>query len=127
MQDERDLVQHDQLLASGTLGLVHPGGTLCRMVDVSPGYLGTWHRTQTLDYGVVIEGCLELLLDSGEVKLMRRGDVSVQRGTMHAWRNPDDRKWARVLFMILQGEPLVVDGRVLDEDLGRGFEPGAQQ
>ena len=45
------------------------------------------HRTVSLDYGVVLEGEVELVLDSGETRLMKRGDVSVQRGTNHAWRN----------------------------------------
>ena len=45
------------------------------------------HRTMSLDYGVVLQGEVELLLDSGEVRLLAAGDVAVQRGTMHAWRN----------------------------------------
>ena len=39
------------------------------------------HRTQSLDFGVVLEGEIELVLDSGETRLLKRGDVAVQRGT----------------------------------------------
>jgi uncharacterized cupin superfamily protein len=44
------------------------------------------HRTRTLDYVVVIEGELVLILDDSEV-ILKPGDVVVQRGTDHAWEN----------------------------------------
>jgi len=44
------------------------------------------HRTRSLDYVIVLEGEIDLLLDEGEVRL-RAGDVVVQRGTNHAWIN----------------------------------------
>jgi mannose-6-phosphate isomerase-like protein (cupin superfamily) len=65
-------------------------GHLLRMLEVYPlsagGKRTPMHRTQTLDYVVVIEGELVLLLDDSEVTL-RPGDVVVQRGTDHAWEN----------------------------------------
>ena len=45
------------------------------------------HRGESLDYNVVIEGEFELILDSGEVRRMRRGDFNVQRATAHKWKN----------------------------------------
>lgn len=45
------------------------------------------HRTVSLDYGVLISGELECLLDSGETRSVHPGDVVVQRGTMHQWVN----------------------------------------
>jgi len=45
------------------------------------------HRTVSLDYGIVLEGDVELVLDSGEKRAMKQGDVAIQRGTNHAWRN----------------------------------------
>jgi mannose-6-phosphate isomerase-like protein (cupin superfamily) len=44
------------------------------------------HRTRTIDYVIVLEGEIDLLLDDGEVRLAA-GDVVVQRGTNHAWIN----------------------------------------
>lgn len=76
------------------------------------------HRTVSLDYGVVLEGEVELVLDSGETRLMRRGDVSVQRGTNHAWRNKSETEWARMLYVLVEAEPIVVEGKVLGEDYG---------
>ena len=64
------------------------------------------HRTMSLDYGVVLQGEVELLLDSGEVRLLAAGDVAVQRGTMHAWRNSSDPVVARMLFVPISAFPL---------------------
>lgn len=74
------------------------------------------HRTVSLDYGIVIEGEIELILDSGETRLMRPGDIAIQRGTMHAWRNTSDTKWARMLYVLQPSKPLVLDSGALGED-----------
>lgn len=65
------------------------------------------HRTESVDYGVVIEGELTLVLDDSEVQL-RRGSVVVQRGTNHAWANRSGRP-CRMLFVLVDGryEPAV--------------------
>ncbi|KAH8913106.1 hypothetical protein BR93DRAFT_934000 [Coniochaeta sp. PMI_546] len=95
-----------------------PGGTVCRTVDFPPGYTSPMHRTQSCDFGVVIEGVVELVLDSGETRLLRRGDVAVQRGTNHAWRNTSASDWARMLYVLQSAEKIVVAGQELDEDEG---------
>jgi mannose-6-phosphate isomerase-like protein (cupin superfamily) len=59
------------------------------------------HRTETLDYGIVIEGELMLVLDTEERRLLP-GDVVVQRGTNHAWANRSDRP-CRIAFILLDG------------------------
>jgi hypothetical protein len=68
-------------------------GHLLRILDVYPlkdgGKRTVMHRTRTLDYVVLIEGELVLLLDDHEVTL-NVGDVVVQRGTDHAWENRSD-------------------------------------
>ena len=58
-----------------------------------------WHTTATIDYGFVLKGQIELLLDDGS-HLLSAGDVVVQRATRHAWRNPgpDDCEIAFVLI-----------------------------
>lgn len=75
------------------------------------------HRTQSLDYGIVIEGEVEITLDGGEKKIMKRGDVCVQRGTFHAWSNKTE-EWARLCFVLLEAKPVVVDGKEMGESLG---------
>ena len=65
-------------LMPGIFGCFEPG---------NPGM----HRTPTLDYVVVLDGHLVLELDDGATRTVSRGDVIVQNGTRHAWRNPGDR------------------------------------
>jgi quercetin dioxygenase-like cupin family protein len=117
MNGDHDIATHDTLMASDTLGLVNPHGTVCRMVDFAPNSEPLMHRTQSLDYGIVIEGAVELILDSGESRVMKRGDVAVQRGTIHAWRNVSETEWCRMIFVLQDCEPLVVGGKRLGEDL----------
>ncbi|KAL0938793.1 cupin domain protein [Colletotrichum truncatum] len=102
-------------------GIVIPGGSVMRIVDMPPSALSPMHRTVSLDYGVVLEGEIDLVLDSGETRRMRRGDVAVQRGTMHAWKNVSETGWARMLYVLQESEPLEVGGQVLKEDYGVGM------
>lgn len=119
---DADIKRHDELMYRNTLGLVNKGGTVCRIVDFAPGFDCMMHRTQSLDYGVVLEGSVELVMDGGDVRSMQRGDVAVQRGTMHAWRNTSASEWARMLFVLQDCQGVSVGGEALREDLGRGAE-----
>jgi len=60
------------------------------------------HRAASIDYGIVLEGEITLVLDDSEVTL-RAGDVAVQRGTDHAWANRGDVP-AKVVFVLVDGE-----------------------
>ncbi|KEQ85615.1 hypothetical protein M438DRAFT_405024 [Aureobasidium pullulans EXF-150] len=122
LNDNADIKTYDHVLSSGKLGLVNPHGTVCRTVDFAPGFECMMHRTQSLDYGIVIQGEIELVLDSGERQLMGPGDIAVQRATMHSWRNPSSDKWARMTFVLQDCEKLVVGGEVMKEDHGRGTD-----
>jgi mannose-6-phosphate isomerase-like protein (cupin superfamily) len=59
------------------------------------------HRTESVDYGVVIEGELTLVLDDSEVQL-KAGSVVIQRGTNHAWANRSGQP-CRMLFVLVDG------------------------
>ena len=61
-------------------------GTVFRCVRYEPGVAPRNHRTETIDYAVVVSGELEMELDGAIVKL-RQGDVLVQQNTMHNWVN----------------------------------------
>ncbi|KAB5551145.1 cupin domain protein [Coniochaeta sp. 2T2.1] len=103
-------------------GVMIPGGTVLRFVDMRPGGESPMHRTVSLDYGVVIEGEIELELDSGEKRLMKRGDCSVQRGTNHMWRNKSQTEWARMMYVLVEAKPIVIEGKgELGEDYGVGM------
>jgi len=59
------------------------------------------HRTESIDYGIVIEGEITLVLDDGEAPL-KPGSVVIQRGTNHAWANRSGRM-CRMLFVLVSG------------------------
>jgi quercetin dioxygenase-like cupin family protein len=124
LNDDKDLKAHDELMSSKKLGLVSPNGTVCRIVDFAPGAEPLMHRTQSLDYGVVLEGTMEMSLDSGEISLLHRGDVAVQRATMHGWWNSSKTDWARMLFVLQDCQPVVIDGKSLGEDLSHAKAAG---
>lgn len=69
------------------------------------------HRTETIDYAVILEGALTLLLDDQDVEL-KAGDVIIQRGTNHSWRNRSEKP-CRILFVLVDG--------AFDPELKRSF------
>lgn len=85
-----------------------PHGTKIRVNEFRPGHLderglqSPVHRTASVDYGIVLEGEITLILDDSEVTLTA-GDIVVQRGTDHAWANRGDIT-ARVAFILVDGE-----------------------
>ena len=90
-----------------------PGGSLCRYSEIPPHYDSRMHRTKTLDFGIVIEGEIEMELDGGEWVTLRAGDVIVQRGTNHAWANKSD-KTCRMFWAMVEAEPVVLDGKEME-------------
>ena len=76
-------------------------GTIVRFTDIHAGERSPMHRTESIDYGIVLEGEIHLVLDDSEVKL-ETGDVVVQRGTDHAWENRSDRT-TRMAFILIDG------------------------
>ena len=86
--------------------IMPPSGHLLRVIDIYPPGMGgqrtVMHRTRTLDYVVVIEGEIVLVLSDSEV-VLGPGEVVVQRGTDHAWENRSDTV-ARLAFFHIAGE-----------------------
>jgi mannose-6-phosphate isomerase-like protein (cupin superfamily) len=108
-------------------------GTRIRINEFLPGHLderglqSPVHRTESIDYGIVLEGEITLVLDDTEV-VARAGDIVVQRGTDHAWANRGDSV-ARVVFVLVGGEfqpdlLSVVDPGVRDGLLRHGPRDG---
>lgn len=117
MAEDKDVSAYSGYL-NNPPGLTIPGGTVLRHVDFVPGVTCAMHRTVSLDYGICLEGEIECILDSGETKTLKRGDVCIQRGTMHAWRNPSDKEWSRMVFVLQPCKPVIVKGQELGEELG---------
>jgi Cupin domain len=92
----RTLTQAEAAQKFGEMG----GADAARSAAGAPHPL--MHRTQTIDYGIVIEGELTLILDEAETTV-RAGDIVIQRGTNHAWANRSDAN-CRVAFVLIDGQ-----------------------
>jgi mannose-6-phosphate isomerase-like protein (cupin superfamily) len=83
--------------------IMPPSGHLIRIIDIYPPQMGgartAMHRTRTLDYAVVIEGQIVLVLSDSEV-VLGPGEVVVQRGTDHAWENRTDAVTRMAFFHV---------------------------
>lgn len=78
-----------------------PNGTKIRINEFPPGMASPMHRTQSVDYGIVLSGEMVLVLDDSE-RVLRAGDVVVQRGTDHRWENRSEAT-ARMAFILVDG------------------------
>jgi quercetin dioxygenase-like cupin family protein len=88
-----------------------PKGTRFAVIDIPPGNQPHMHRTETIDYVLVMEGEIEMDMDQSTVKL-KAGDILIQRGTNHAWANRSDKP-ARVAFVLIDAEPLGIGQPVI--------------
>jgi quercetin dioxygenase-like cupin family protein len=90
-------------------GVTLHGGTVIRVTDMRPGCSSPMHRSHSIDYGIILSGELELELDSGQTTRLRPGDIVVQRGTNHLWRNPSETEWCRIVFILIEAAPVKID------------------
>lgn len=92
-------------LGARTLGTAPPAnGTRFTINDIPPGRPGLMHRTETLDYAIVLAGEIDMVTDDATVTL-RTGDVVIQRGTNHSWVNRSTQP-ARIAFVLIDAKPL---------------------
>ncbi|KAH8911155.1 hypothetical protein BR93DRAFT_322452 [Coniochaeta sp. PMI_546] len=94
-----------------------PGGVIAAISDIPGGFghAAPMHRTQSIDYAVVISGEIVLGLDGGEEKVVRAGEFIIQAGTNHTWTNRAAGP-CRILFVMVGAEKIVLgDGTVLEE------------
>jgi len=81
-----------------------PTGTGFRYGDFEPGFESSMHRTRTIDYGIILEGEIDMELDNGKVVKLKAGDVVVQRGTRHRWMNKGNKTCRAAFVMIAAKE-----------------------
>ena len=86
-------------------------GTVFRVVKFDPGVSPRNHRTDSIDYAVVISGEIDMELDVGTVHL-KQGDVLVQRGTIHNWVNKGKEPCV-IAFTLVSAKPVTVGGKTL--------------
>ena len=90
---------------SGSFKTTVEGGTVFRVVRYQPGVAARNHRTDSIDYAVVISGAIEMELDDGVVVKLKAGAVLVQRGTVHNWVNRGTEDCV-VAFVLISATPV---------------------
>lgn len=95
-------------------GVTLNGGSVIRIVDMLPHKQSPMHRTNSIDYGIVLKGEIELELEDGHKKTIGEGGVIVQRGTNHLWRNTTDEV-CRIAFILIEAPAYLHEGVPLDE------------
>ena len=93
------------------VGTTLPNGTIFRVLEFAPGLAARNHRTDSIDYIVVISGEIDMELDDSLVHL-RAGDVMVQRGTIHNWVNRGTAPCVLAVVLI-DAKSVEVGGKVL--------------
>lgn len=81
-----DFAEDGEDKGSRQIGTTITGGSVFRVVEFGPGVAPRNHRTDSIDYAVVMSGEIDMEMDDTVVHL-RAGDVLVQRGTIHNWVN----------------------------------------
>ena len=93
------------------IGTTIDNGTVFRVVSFGPGVAPRNHRTDSVDYAVVISGEIDMELDIGSVHL-KAGDVLVQRGTIHNWVNKGSAPCV-IAFTLIASESVTAGGKTL--------------
>jgi quercetin dioxygenase-like cupin family protein len=92
-------------------GTTLDNGTVFRVLELAPGVSPRNHRTDSVDYAVVMSGEVDMELDDTTVHL-KAGDVLVQRGTIHNWVNRGTQPCV-IAFVLIAAKPVTVGGKVL--------------
>ena len=94
------------------VGTTLDNGTVFRVVSFGPGVTPRNHRTDSIDYAVVMSGEIDMELD-GESVHLKAGDVLVQRGTIHNWVNKGTAPCV-IAFVLVAAKPVAAGGKVLN-------------
>ena len=97
--------------AQRQVGTTLPGGTILRVVEFSPGVQARNHRTDSIDYAIIMSGEIDMEMDGTMIHL-NAGDVLVQRGTIHNWHNRRSEPCV-VAFVLVAAKPVERAGKLL--------------
>jgi len=93
-------------------GTTLAGGTVFRIVEFGPGNTPRNHRTDSIDYAVVMSGEIDMEMDGSMVHI-KAGDVLVQRGTVHNWINSGTEPCI-IAFSLIDAKPVEAGGKTLE-------------
>jgi mannose-6-phosphate isomerase-like protein (cupin superfamily) len=97
--------------AARAIGSTDPGGTVFRVVRYDPGVAPRNHRTDSIDYAVVMAGEIDMEMD-GKLVHLKAGDCLVQRGTVHNWINRGSEPCV-IAFALIAAKPVERKDNVL--------------
>jgi quercetin dioxygenase-like cupin family protein len=97
--------------SSRKVGTTLANGCVFRVVEFSPGVAARNHRTDSIDFAVIMSGEIDMELDDSEVHL-KSGDVLVQRGTIHNWVNRGSAPCV-IAFCLVDAKPVTAGGKTL--------------
>jgi mannose-6-phosphate isomerase-like protein (cupin superfamily) len=89
-----------------------PNGSVFRVIEFKPGVAARMHRTDSIDYLVVMSGEIDMELDDGVEVHLKQGDVMVQRGTIHNWVNRGTESCV-IAVILIHAAPAEAGGKVL--------------
>ena len=98
--------------ATAPIGTTLEDGTVFRIVRYEPGVAPRLHRTNSIDYAVVMSGKIDMELDDGVVVTLRAGDILIQRGTIHNWVNPYSEA-CTIAFVLISSKSVTAAGKPL--------------
>ena len=98
--------------AQRQVGTTLAGGTILRVVEFSPGVQARNHRTDSIDYAIIMQGEIDMEMDGSMIHL-KAGDVLVQRGTIHNWINNGNAPCV-IAFALIDAKPVTAGGKVLN-------------
>lgn len=87
-------------------------GTVFRILDFQPGVQKRVHRTDSVDYIVVMSGEIDMELEAGQEVHLKAGDVMVQRGTVHNWINRGTESCVMAVILV-HAKPVQAGGKTL--------------
>ena len=94
-------------------GITLPNGTVFRIVSFGPSNPDMNHRTDSIDYAVVMSGEIDMELDDGVSVHLKAGDTLVQRGTIHNWKNRGTEP-CLIAFILIHAKSVEAGGKVLE-------------
>jgi quercetin dioxygenase-like cupin family protein len=90
--------------AARAVATTDPAGSVFRIVQYEPGVAPRNHRTESIDYAVVMAGEIDMEIDEATIHL-KQGDVLVQRGTIHNWVNRGTAPCV-IAFVLIAAKPV---------------------
>lgn len=107
LSSNKDLERYKNALQTQVPLVTPGGGANVWYNDIPPNAESSpMHRSVSLDVVILVMGEVELTLSNDETRIIKPGDMVIQRSTLHKWRNPSKTQWARMVAIVSECQPL---------------------